>query len=905
MISITSHFCYKSFEHFDPYPVTTMEYRLPTALSPIHYDLTLFTDLSQHKFRGAVEIDLKVNADTSEIVLNASELELSEVSVTIVGGEDEAFVPISQAIDAINQRAIFVFPKPFAAGSSLKLFIAFVGPLSGNLIGYYEGTWEHDGQKKFYTVTQFEPTAARRAFPCWDEPLLKATFAMSMISASKQQPYGKEDDIHGFLKDASSGDWKITRFDTSPLMSTYIVAYANGQFEFLEGSFTSPLSGKKRPIRVYGTPSSVHQGQYCLEVSEKVLPVYEEVFGIEYPLSKLDTLVIHDMDAYAMENWGLITGRAAAYLLDPKANNVRQKQEIVLMQFHEIAHMWFGNITTMEWWTYLYLNEGFATLMGELIIPDRMFPEWKLDSAFISAHIEHAMKQDNKLSSHPVEVDCPDANKINQIFDGLSYSKAASVLRMLANHVGVEDFLKGVSMYLQAHLYGNSVTGDLWRGVEEATGFNASEFMDAYISKGGFPVITVTESEETIHVTQARFLQKGTVEEADTVWHVPLNLLTVDSQGKASIDKIVLKSRTESYSVNLQQPFKLNAGTFGFYRVLYTPERFRQIAIDAARPNSVFNAGDRLGLVQDAFAACQCTINEAKQRTGSFDGVQRHTRILYLVLYFNALQSLSTAWWENDKVMHLLNEFRRFLFKPIASELGYEYSADENPDISLLRTCAISNLVSARDEELSNVLHCQIQLYTRFKHFHETRDSSLIPEELQGLIYTAAVRSGGEDAYLAIQQIIKDPRTPTEQLAAMQVLLEAMCTAEQTNLILSTIDFMGTQRDQDYTHFVVGLMKNQNAKRLYVEHFKKTYNEIHEKLKDGFSIGQIVESTFIPLTSEKDYKDTKAFFEDGKDTSKYALSVPRVLEFIQEKIAFIENSTDDLLNWLENWKERQ
>ncbi|KAJ3809857.1 peptidase family M1-domain-containing protein [Lentinula aff. lateritia] len=833
-----------------------MNYRLPTDVSPTHYDLTLLTDLTLHKFRGTVEVDLKVVTDTSKIVLNVAELHLSDASVTVVG-EEEAFVPVSQSIDSIDQRATFIYPCTFTAGSSLKLFVAFEGKLNESLIGYYEGTWEDGGQKKIYTVTQFEPTAARRAFPCWDEPSCKATFEMSMISASdtvnlfntpviSEEQYEDADDVHGLLRQASIGDWKITRFERSPLMSTYLVAFANGQFEYLKSSFKT---------------------KYTLGVTAKVLPVYEQVFDIEYPLPKLDTLVIEDMDAYAMENWGLITGRASHYLLDPNASNIQQKQAIVNIQFHEVAHMWFGNITTMEWWTYLYLNEGVV------------FPEWNLDAAFIVLHINDAMLLDNKLSSHAVEVDCPDANKINQIFDALSYSKAASVLRMLANHVGVDAFLKGVSVYLKANLYGNSVTHDLWKGIEEATGFDPSNFMDAYISKPGFPVIEVTESEGIIHIVQARFLQKGTIDDTNTIWNIPLNLLTVDSNGKSSINKVVLKEQSSSYAVNTEQLFKLNAGTFGYYRVMYTPERFRRIAIEAAKETSVLNTGDRLGLVQDAFAlagAQLMNLSDALELLTIFKDVRDY----YLWSSIStALSNLINIWWEHAEVIDLLNELRRFLFKPIVSEIRYTYFADEDPDTSLLRTCAVINASQAKDEEVVN------ELRQRFKQYQATRDNSLIPEELQGPIYTSAVEFGGEEEYLAIKRIVDDPKTPTEKLAA----IGAMCSVADHRLITSTIHYMTTEaRDQDVPHFVLELMKNPKIKREFVAHFKENYNVLYEKFKDGFSISGLVQRVFSPLTSKKDWEDTKAFFEDGRDTSRYALTVPQVLVSIQENMAYIE-----------------
>lgn len=394
------------------------------------------------------------------------------------------------------------------------------------MTGYYKSQYESEGKEVVYTLTQFEvslllpycvhsflnppfrqATAARRAFPCWDEPLLKATFKINMISRAdtvnvSSMPVASEEEYKPgsesgttvsslsewfsalTLKDQdASNKWKISRFETTPPMSSYIVAFANGNFAHLESSYTSPLSRKTRPLRIYTTPDLIHQAQFALDVKAKVLPIYETVFDVEYPLPKLDTLVAHDFDAGAMENWGLITGRTSAFLLDPKRTDMAAKQRVVSTQSHEVAHMWFGNIVTMEWWDNLYLNEGFATVMGEVIIVDKIYPEWKVYASFITEHLNAALHLDAKLSSHPIEVDCPDANQINQIFDSLSYSKAGSCLRMLSDFVGEELFLKGVSIYLKRRLYGNSVTNDLWEGISEATGKDIPKIMQNWVSK--------------------------------------------------------------------------------------------------------------------------------------------------------------------------------------------------------------------------------------------------------------------------------------------------------------------------------------------------------------------------------------------------------------------------------------
>ncbi|KIK68755.1 hypothetical protein GYMLUDRAFT_256415 [Collybiopsis luxurians FD-317 M1] len=377
--------------------------------------------------------------------------------------------------------------------------------------------------------------------------------------------------------------------------------------------------------------------------------------------------------------------------------------------------------------------------------------------------------------------------------------------------------------------------------------------------------------------------------------NVPLNILIVDSDGKPTVDKVVLKSQSDSYPIDTKWPFKLNARAFGYYRVLYTPARFRSIAIEAAKPNSVFDVGDRFGLVQDAFALARAHFLGLSTALDLLT-VFKDLREYYVWASIStALESLTSIWWENQTVVELLNELRRFLFKPIVSELGYKYSADEHPDVPLLRNCAITNASQAKDDNVVN------KLRKRFKHFQETKDSSLIPEELQSPIYCTAAEHGGEEEYEFVKSIVENPQTPTQQLAA----IAAMCSTENRDRILATIDYTTNKaRDQDAHHFVIELMKNPKVKRQYVEYFKENYDMIYKKFKDGFSIGVLIRLTFRPLTTEKDYEDTKTFF-DGKDTSKFSLIIPQVLESIQENKVFIEKPTDDLLNWLENWKKGQ
>ncbi|KZT24123.1 leucyl aminopeptidase [Neolentinus lepideus HHB14362 ss-1] len=901
------------------------DYRLPTNVKPKHYDVTIRTDLEKLAFDGFVSVDLDVVKETSVIVLNTAHLKLGEASVYSEALKTEQ-IQSSSEVDTTSERVSIKFGSALPAASKARLRIGFTGELDGSMAGYYRSKWTDEGETKYYGLTQFEPTAARKAFPCWDEPLLKATFAMTMISREdttnlSNMPAIFEEvyvpgvsssslrdtpDLAKFLAgltigDQSSDKWKITRFETTPPMSTYIVAWANGHFKYLEDSYISPLSGKKRPLRIYATKDHIHQAQFALDVKKKSLPLYEQVFEVEYPLPKLDTLVASDFDAGAMENWGLITGRTSAFLVDPEKAELRGKMNVADTQCHEVAHMWFGNITTMSWWDNLYLNEGFATLMGEVIIPSKIWPEWKMESRFINMHLVRALNQDAQLSSHPIEVECPDANKINQIFDSLSYSKAASVLRMLASYVGEDRFLKGVSIYLKKHLYANSVTRDLWDGVAESTGVDVPKVMDNWVSKMGFPVITVTESDKVITVRQDRFLSSGPAEPKDNeticqfhlTWYrtVPLQILSVNQQGQAVIDRdTVLEEREKTIPLDTSKPFKLNANTTGVYRVLYKPERLAKIASEAAKENSVFSLSDRLGLVYDTMALSTAGFTKISSALTLMEILKNEKEFLVRDSIADNLANLRGVWFEHTEIRDKLGEFGRQLFLPIVKRLGFEYSPSDSSDTVALRTLAIRMAAIGKDQEVIE------ELRSRFQYYIDTGDDSKIPADLVRETYGISVRYGGRKEYDAMKQIYQKPTTPT----AGQAAIAAMSGVFDLELAKETLEFMKTQaRDQDVVWFIGSLGSNHVTRRLMAQYFKNNYSDLYKRFEGNFTLTYLVKMSLGTLSTQQDYDETVEFFKD-KDTSKYQLAYKQVLDNIKDRMTVIERSTDDVSEWLQN-----
>ncbi|CAE7223560.1 unnamed protein product [Rhizoctonia solani] len=902
------------------------EYRLPTNVRPTHYDLTIQTDLEALTFKGYISIELDVLEDTSIVTFNSLNLVLHEDSLTVTSDalktEHTQTVKLL-GVDTKKERASVQLSTPLPKGSKSKLRIGYEAKLTGSMKGYYYSSTSYEGKPRNYTLTQFEPTAARSAFPCWDEPAIKATFSITMISREdtvalsnmpvlSEKPFVEADlsesDKGGVGKlvkmkmktkvEGSTLDkkgWKITTFDKTPVMSTYLVAFANGHFEYLESSYTSPLSGKTRPLRIYATKDIIHQTQFSLDVKAKVMPIYEKMFDIEYPLPKLDTLVAHDFDAGAMENWGLITGRTSAFLFDEKTSDLLAKKRVATSQTHECAHMWFGDIVTMNWWTSLWLKEGFATIVGEVVAINQIFPEWRADSEFTTDDLERALNLDAKRSSHPIDVDCPDATQINQIFDALSYSKAASVLRMLSEYVGQETFLKGVSIYLKNHLYGNSDPQDLWNGISQAAGVDVGKLINDWLVKIGFPILIVTETSEGIHIRQDRFLSTGDVteEENQTIWRVPLALLSTNSGGKPLADHAaVLSEREGDFKLDTSKPWKLNAGRVSVFRTAYTPERLAKLGEEAARPGSAFKLEDRVELVSDAMVLGRAGYGKTSSGLNLISHLRSETEYLVWKTIGSELTTLASVWWEEpQETIDALNALRRYLFVPLVSKLGYEYKDSESPDVHELRTIAITQSAVSQDE---SVIH---ELRSRFDHFRATGDESKIPPDLRRIIYRIAVQHGGEEEYKAI---VEKPNSPTSKIAAML----AMTHTQDKDLIEKTLAYIETGvKDQDVMYYFSGFAANRASRRRAAEFFKQDYDKLARRFEGNYSFNRLVQYAFDSFSTDKDAQEAEEFFKD-KDVSKFNMAYAQTLETIRANAKWLDRSRSDVAGWLSAWQKQ-
>ena len=486
-------------------------YRLPTSVTPNRYDITLTPNLTEFTFTGEISVEIDISAPTSQLILNAAELDISDATVLLANGTHIEAKEIT--LDQQMETATLSLNSEVPAGKAV-LNSHFRGILNDQLRGFYRCQYVGaDDQEHYLATTQFEATDARRAFPCWDEPAAKAVFAVKLIIPSELVALSNTPSISEMLL---ADGTKSVQFAETPKMSTYLLAFIVGDLACVEG-----ISDDGTIVRVWATKGKEAQGSFALDVSLRLLKYMNWYFDIPYPLKKLDHIAIPDFAAGAMENWGAITYRETALLYDEVNSAANTQQRVAEVVSHEMAHMWFGDLVTMDWWDDLWLNESFASWMGNKAV-DHLYPSWDMWTQFVFQDTNSGLSLDGLKNSHPIEVSVGNPAEIGELFDAISYNKGGAVLRMLESFLGEEIFRRGIYNYLSAHSYGNARTEDLWAGLESASGQPVTRVMNTWIKQPGYPVLDVEVSRNTqgisLSLSQRRFLYDGLLTQRGSDW---------------------------------------------------------------------------------------------------------------------------------------------------------------------------------------------------------------------------------------------------------------------------------------------------------------------------------------------------------------------------------------------------
>jgi puromycin-sensitive aminopeptidase len=645
------------------------DYRLPRTVVPSHYALRLEPDLTSARFAGNVVVEVEIAEPVGEVIVNALDLEIEEV--VLVDGSGHA-ISAASLLDPETERAIFTLEREADPGTG-RLEVRFGGELNDKLFGFYRSTYtDASGEEKTVATTQMEDTHARRAFPCWDEPDLKATFDVTLVVDEDLLAVSNAHEVSR----TAVGDGKVAvEFATTMKMSTYLLAFVVGDLVA-----TEPVDVDGVPLRIVHQRGQEGLTGFALEAGSFCLRFFSDYYGIPYPGTKLDMIAIPDFAWGAMENLGAITYRETALLVDPELATTGDTMRVAEVVAHEIAHMWFGDLVTMKWWNGIWLNEAFATF-AEVKCIDAFRKEWKLWLSFQGSRVG-SMETDALTTTRPVEFAVAKPAEATEMFDVLTYQKGSAVLRMLEQYLGEETFRAGVSHYLETHAYANTETVDLWNALEEISGEPVAEMMDGWIFQGGFPLVSVDKTDTGYSLSQRHFqyLDRG-----DQMWSVPVLFRSTDGDGRVLLSG-------ESVSIEAGSDLVINAGASGFYRTQYVGELLDDLAgrLQELAPE------ERFTVVSDTFAA---VLAGSKSGADYLSLIERLGDEQEVDVWNVALSGVA----ELDRVISSdrrgrLQEFVRDLTGDKADELGWAPGPDEDDRTRQLRGLLIRSMGNLGDD---------------------------------------------------------------------------------------------------------------------------------------------------------------------------------------------------------------
>ncbi|PNS14472.1 hypothetical protein CAC42_3758 [Sphaceloma murrayae] len=868
---------------------------LPSIVKPTNYNLSL-SDLElggSWSYQGTVKIDAEIKTNTKEVTLNTYRLKIHSAEVHTEAGKTEGSIKTSNiSYDEKNQRATLQFDQEIPQSHKAVISISFQGTMNNDMAGFYRSKYKpavpaaasvpKDDQYHYMFSTQFESSDARRAFPCFDEPNLKASFEFAIEIPEDQTALSNMGEKE--VQKSQKAGFKTVHFEKSPVMSTYLYAWAFGDFEYIEDFTRRKYNGKNLPVRVYSTKGLINQGKLALESAHQIVDYFSEIFKIDYPLPKVDLLAVHEFSHGAMENWGLITYRTTAVLFDEKASDQKYKNRVVYVVAHELAHQWFGNLVTMDWWNELWLNEGFATWVGWYAV-DHLHPDWNVWAQFVGEGVQTAFGLDSLRTSHPIEVPVRNALEVDQIFDAISYLKGSSVIRMLAAHLTPEVFLNGVADYLQTHKYGNAKTVDLWNAISKRSGQDVPAFMDPWIRKIGFPVVTVAEEPGQISVKQSRFLSSGGVkpEEDTTTWWVPLGLKTGSQQVKTS----ALTTKEDTIRSVDDSFYKLNSDQTGFYRTNLPPQRLASLSAHLEK----LSVEDKIGLIGDA-AALAISGDATTAGVLSFlEGFAKETNYLVWSEILSTLGNIRSVFADDEKISNGLRALTLKLVSDATDKIGWTFAANEDFLTGQLRALLISTAGLAGHEATVTEAKKRFDAYFG-------GDKEAIHPSLRLAVFKINIKNQGKPAYLQVRKEYES----TTSVDGKEITLAAMGRVPAADLAKDYLEwsFSGAVATQDL-HTPARALALNSAVRLEVwEFIKKNWSMIFERLSGNMVVlERFLRMSLTKFASFEMEKDIEEFFK-GKDQKGFDRGLAVVSDTIKGLAGYRERDAGVIREWLES-----
>ncbi|XP_037711087.1 aminopeptidase N [Drosophila subpulchrella] len=866
-------------------------FRLPTALRPQKYDLRILTimeNVEDLRFNGTVKIQIEALQNTKNITLHSKDLNIDESQITLrqkSGEENTDNCITSTEVNPTHDFYILNTCQELLPGHIYELNLPFSAKLQEQLAGYYRSSYVDPvaNETRWISITQFEPASARLAFPCFDEPGYKAPFLITLgyhkkLTGLSNMPV-KQTKPHESLP-----DYVWTEFQESLPMSTYLVAYTVNDFSFKPSTLPSGTL-----FRTWARPNAIDQCDYAAEFGPKVLQYYEELFGIKFPLPKVDQIAVPDFSAGAMENWGLVTYTEGALLYSAEYSSQEDKQDLANTVAHELAHQWFGNLVTMKWWTDLWLNEGFATYVASLGL-ENVHPEWRSMQLESVSNMLTIFRKDSLESSHPISRPIEMVSQISESFDEISYEKGSSVLRMMHLFLGEESFRTGLKSYLERYAYKSAEQENLWDSLTEAahkTGalpkdYTIKTIMDSWTLQTGYPVINVTRNytARTAELTQERYLLNTNLsrEHRDGCWWVPLSYTTQEEKDFNNTSPKAWMECNESgdslprtikdlpgpdqwviFNNQLSSPYKVNYDAQNWKLLIET------LNSDEYQTIHVVN---RAQLIDDVlhFAWTGKQHYDVALQVVSY--LHRERELLPWKSAFDNLRSINVIFRQMPN-FRSLKAYIRKLITPIYEHLkgiNDTESSIQQPDQILLRTMVANWACSYQ------ISDCETQSLSYFRKWRSDvnpDENNPVPISLRSIVYCTSIKRGSDEDWEFLWMRYQKANVANEKETIMDSLACSLEVWQLQRYLEINFDPKGEIRKQDSASVFQSIASTKIgfllAKKYLMDNvvaISKFYHPQYEYM------AELLPPLSDQIFTRKDYNEFKTFISKSKEQLK-------------------------------------
>lgn len=824
--------------------------RLIDLFAPEHYDLQLTIDGPGRTFEGVVTLTGNSTTANQPVKLHAKDLTI--ISATI---DDK---PAEYSLGENDELALSI--ADLTQGEH-AVSVSFTGKITDHMHGLYPCYYDHDGVKKELFATQFESHHAREVFPCIDEPAAKARFDLTLTTADGQTVLGNMPIKTQDTKDGQA----VTIFDTTPRMSTYLLAFVVGE---LHSKTAKTKSGVE--VNIWATPAQPAASlDFALDIAVRSIEFFDEYFGTPYPLPKSDHVALPDFSSGAMENWGLITYREIALLADPKTTGVSSRHYIATVIAHELSHQWFGNLVTMAWWDDLWLNESFAELMMYLAT-DALEPSWNMWLDFDTDIATAALRRDAIDGVQSVKIDVHHPDEISTLFDGaIVYAKGARLLRMIQRYIGDDDFKKGLQNYFAKYAYQNTVGDNLWDELAAASGKQITDIMNRWITQPGYPVVTLERDNDELRLSQKQFFI-GPHQSSTTQWPIPLDSDDIGAPKLMDSESIVYPST---------KPVRLNVTNSSHFITQYD-DMSRQSLIDAVRAGEL-DINGRIQLLGEAILLVRGGIMSSDQLLPLIDAYKDESDEQVWGMMALALAELRKFIEDNEPAEKKLRRFAAKLARKHYERLGWQEKDGEPENDTKLRSLVISLTLYGEDEDA---------ISTAKKLYDETPLDELDPE-LRPLIISSVARYGDEATVTAMMNAYRTTHSSEIQNDICVGVTSTRVPAKISEL-LDTMKNTDIIRAQDVFRWFVYLIRGRDARELAWQWIRDNWDWVEATFKGDKSYDDFPRYSATGLVTRKQLDEYKAFFGPMVSVPALTRTITMGISEIEGRVELIERDKE-------------